>query len=146
MNVRQDAQAERTPESDMVVNRFPWRLGGDGHTQSKLNVLAAIVKSRVNMIQATDFTDKEAPGLEALDGTPLQDISNALDWALEEPFWLQRIAGAGALKSLLRNLPTIQRQMAAKKKASAKVNQTQLKAASVAASPDKAFTYEGEIL
>jgi hypothetical protein len=119
---------------------------GSAHRQSTLSELAAIVKSRVNIAQSTDFTKRESPGIEALDGTPLQDISNALDWALEEPFWSQRVGGSGALKSLLRNLPTIQRQMAAKKQATSKANQTHLKAASVAALPDKAFAYEGEIL
>jgi hypothetical protein len=120
--------------------------GTNGNRQTKLNELAAIVKSRVNITQSTDFTKRESPGIEALDGTPLQDISNALDWALEEPFWSQRVGGSGAFKSLLRNLPTIQRQMAAKKQANAKANQAQLKAASVVAKPEKAFVYEGEIL
>jgi len=71
----------------------------------------------VNITQSTDFTERESLGLNALDGTPLRNISNALDWALEEPFWSRRIGGAGALKSLLRNLATIQRQIAAKEKA-----------------------------
>lgn len=109
---------------------------GTGHgKQSKLIALSAIVKSKVNIAQSI-----------GLDGTTIQDISNALDWALQEPFWAQRVVGAGALKSLLRNLPTIQRQMAAKRKVTTKTGQPQLKAASVAANPGKRFMYAGEVI
>jgi hypothetical protein len=134
------------PEPTRTAQLVALEIAINPHRQSTLSELAAIVKSRVNMTQSMELTQRESPGIEALDGTPLQDISSALDWALEEPFWSQRIGGAGALKSFLRNLTTIQRQIAAKEKATSKTNQTKLKAASVAALPNKAFAYEGEVL
>jgi hypothetical protein len=121
--------------------------GVTGHSMNaRMIALAAMVKGKVNVTQSIAFTEREAPGIAALGGTTLEDMSNALDWALQEPFWSQRIVGPGALKSLLRNLTTIQRQMAAQKKAAAKTNQPLLKAASVAADPGQPFNYEGEIL
>jgi hypothetical protein len=119
---------------------------GTANRQSKLDALAAILKNRVGVPQSVTFTEKEASGLESLDQIPLQQMSDALDWALQEEFWSTRVGGAGALKSLLRNLPTIQRQMAAEKPGAVKVKPKQLKAASVAAKPNKAFAYEGEVL
>jgi hypothetical protein len=47
-------------------------INGNAHRQSTLSELAAIVNSRVNITQSTDFTERESPGIEALDGTPLQ--------------------------------------------------------------------------
>lgn len=113
---------------------------------SKLDALAAVVTSRVQIKQSLNFTERESPGMELLQKTSLQDITAALDWAVQEPFWSGRVMGAGALKSLVRNLPTIQRQMAAQKLNAARASRPQLKARSVAPNPGKAFSYEGEII
>lgn len=113
---------------------------------ANIEALTLIVANRMNKTQKTDFTERERPGLEALKEGSLQAMTDALGWALQDPFWIARIVGAGALKSLLRNLPTIQRQMAAEKQGATEASRKQLKAVSVAPKQEKPFSYEGEII
>jgi hypothetical protein len=108
------------------------------NTQSspKLTRLAEVTQGQVLMKQSIDLIE----GFEHLDRLPLAEVERVLLWALDEPFWSQRIVGARALRTFVRNFPTIRRQMTAVKKSPKGV----LKAESVR--PTGNFKYQGDIL
>src|SRR5579884_486729 len=79
--------------------------------------LAELLQSRTLMKQAVDSVE----GIEHLERQPFAQIEKVLTWALDEPFWAKRIVGMRALRTFVRNYPTIQQQMNAEKKSRSKL-------------------------
>ena len=110
-----------------------------GELLEKLSELAAVVTERVLFKQSVESLDADA--LRFANNFALPELKKLFLWALDDPFWLERISGRNALRSFLRHVPTIRQQYRADQKRQQKKVAT-LKAASVAPDPTREFLME----
>lgn len=137
-NTHDDNQAARPQSVAPVSPVIPADPNVRGtQPNAKLTRLADAIQGYVLLKQ----TMEPIEGFEHLEPVPLPEIEKVLAWAMNEPFWCKRIVGARALRTFVRNFPTIRRQMGAVQKSSSK---NFVKAESVR--PTGNFNYQGEIL